>query len=200
MKPDTEMLALFKHYANTRQEVAARREAGLPQEEWTTDPILRSRRFCHNFRVMDYGSQYFIREILADSPDLPTTLIRAAMYRLTNEPEFWKYLSAQLGRMPSLEDFENGVVSQVLESAYQRGIGVFRGAYLISFGKESAGQLKHRYVAGYFYEHFHPDGEDSIWTNFQRADTVLARIVALQEASRIGPFLAQQIVTDLGYS
>lgn len=200
MQADQKMLDLFVHYATERQNVHERRAAGLPQSEWTEDHILRTRRFCNNFRVADYGSQYVLKELLADSPDLPTTLFRAAFYRLTNEPSFWDFMCAQLGGMPTLEHLQDGTVALVMRLAHAANWKIFRGAYLISFGAASKGQKKHEHLAHFLMDHFHPEGLHSVWPRFAAADTLYARICALESISRIGPFLAQQIATDINYS
>lgn len=202
MEPNKLMLNSFIQYANERQNVFTRRQEGLPQEEWTDDPILKVRSFCNNYRFLDYGSQYFIREILADFPDKHTTLLRAALYRMTNQPSFWEYMYQQLGGMPTLEDVEDGSVGEVMEMAYQGKRQIFRPAYRVFFtnNKDGAGKLKHQTANGYFQRYFLPDGENSVVPRFDAADTMYARICALEGAFRVGPFMAQQMVTDVNYS
>lgn len=194
------MLNSFLSFSSERHRVFERRQSGLAQEDWTSDEILKRYSFCNSFRVLDRGSQFFIRSILGDGPGLQTTLLRAAMYRMTNEPKFWELYEGETGHMPEFTDLEDGITAEVFQAASDRKMNMFRPAYMISFGPESKGQLKHHVAPQYFFDNFHPDGDHSIVKRFEAADTMYARVCALQEVPRIGSFLAQQIVTDINYS
>lgn len=194
------MIQKFLSFSAERHRVFLRRQKGLPQEEWTNDLILKQNRFCNAYRVLDRGSQFFIKEMLADQPDQYTTLARAAMYRMTNEPKFWKLYISEIG-LPSLEDMKDGTLDYAMLWAHEsRGINIFRPSYMLSFGVESVGQKKHEIAPKHFFDHFHPEGSAYVGKRFFQANSMFGRMVALEKASRVGPFLAQQIVTDVNYS
>lgn len=194
------MIQKFLSFSAERHRVFLRRQKGLPQEEWTNDLILQQNSFCNSYRVLDRGSQFFIKELLADQPDQHTTLARAAMYRMTNEPKFWKLYISEVG-LPSLEDMQDGTLENAMKWAHEtRRANIFRPSYMLSFGRESMGQKKHELAPKHFFDHFHPEGSAYVGKQFFQANSMFGRMVALEKAFRVGPFLAQQIVTDVNYS
>lgn len=194
------MIQKFLSFSAERHRVFLRRQKGLPQEEWTNDLILQQNSFCNSYRVLDRGSQFFIQELLADQPDQFTTLARAAMYRMTNEPRFWKFYISEAG-LPSLEDMKDGTLAGLMQVAHERNVApIFRASYMLSFGTESAGQKKHEIAPKHFFDHFHPEGAAYVGKRFFGANSMFGRMVAMEGAFRVGPFLAQQITTDVSYS
>ena len=59
LHPDHERL--FWWTARERQNILLRRQAGLPRDQWTQDPVFRSHHFCNVFRSDDRVSQMIIR-------------------------------------------------------------------------------------------------------------------------------------------
>lgn len=199
-KPEPVMLSKFISFVKERHQVFLRRQKGLPQEDWTNDLILQQSRFCNVYRVLDRGSQFFIQEMLADEPDKFTTLMRAAMYRMTNEPKFWKFYIRENGGPPTMSEVFGNVLQITMRDAYQANINIFRPSYMLSFGVESAGEKKHDVAPRHFFSYFHPQGANYVGERFFAADSLYGRIAALESAFRVGPFLAQQIATDVNYS
>jgi hypothetical protein len=71
----------FFAYARERHATHLRRAAGLPRDQWTSDPILRQYRFCNIFRELDRTTIWFrenVRDRLRNDADvlLATVLFR----------------------------------------------------------------------------------------------------------------------------
>jgi len=194
------MIQKFLSFSAERHRVFLRRQKGLPQEEWTSDLILKQNSFCNSYRVLDRGSQYFIQTMLSDQPDRDTTLARAAVYRMTNEPKFWDFYIQNEG-LPTLDHLVDGTLSDMLRVCHeQKIVNPFRPSYMLAFGVESVGRKKHEILPWHTFAHFHPEGEAYLGGQFFNANSMYGRITTLEKGYRIGSFLAQQIVTDVNYS
>lgn len=64
----------YLEFVHERHNVWERRRAGDPQP-WTSDPVLAGNKFTNVFRVLDYGSQFLLKELL--DPSLPSRDILA---------------------------------------------------------------------------------------------------------------------------
>jgi len=61
------------NFALKRHTIYLKRAAGAPPETWTTDPILKTYRFCNMYRELDTVTEWlriYWREPYADHPDL----------------------------------------------------------------------------------------------------------------------------------
>jgi hypothetical protein len=74
----------FYAYARERQSVHLRRQAGLPREQWTKDPILQTYRFCNVFREQDKTTAWFREHVRDPLRSKSEVLLATVMFRMLN--------------------------------------------------------------------------------------------------------------------
>lgn len=76
------------YWAKEREQIRKRKEAGLPQWEWTQDPIFRTFRFCNLRRRDDRVSQWLIKNVFSQQEAFsPWSFIQfTALCRWVNWP------------------------------------------------------------------------------------------------------------------
>lgn len=186
----------YLDFVAERHAVWERRQSGAPAP-WTDDPVLLARPFTNVFRVLDPGSQFALTELLGDDPDLPDALARVLLYRWTNEPSFWQAVHSELGGPVMACQLDADLADLVVELRDVWGHRLWRGAYLTNplpnFQKGDKGRgvvdLVRRMLSG----------PDEVLTEYAAATTQQGRVAALARPNRMGTFMAQQVVTDLGY-
>lgn len=190
MNVDTAILYL--DFVAERHRVWESRQAGAVQP-WTDDPILRTRKFTNVYRVLDYGSQFLVRELL--DPDLTPrdALARCFLYRYTNLPSTWEHVRAVQGRYPLARDLGQELVDTIIMRR-EEGEKVFSGAYVILPQPNRTGDKVAQAVTlarTFMTNHAH---------DFLTAKSQQQRYAILRGLYGVGPFLAMQILTDWGYS
>lgn len=190
---DPDAALSFLGFVEARHEVWEKRQAGL-SGPWTTDPIIASRKFTNVFRVLDYGSQFLLKELL--EPDLSPVdvLMRCFLYRHTGRPETWQYLELALGRYPLVEDLDD--VLEAWKEYRGKDRPVFTGAYLVFPQSQEPGTDKLESIVGLTKRLF----KDGLATDFMMADTQAARFETLRRNRGVADFMSMQILTDWGYS
>lgn len=190
MNPDTAIT--FLDFVVERHRVWERRQAGQPAP-WTEDPILRSRKFTHVYRVLDYGSQFLVNELLNPLLSPRDALARCFLYRYTNLPATWTEMQRVMGRYPLEQDL-NEVLVKIIHEYRDAGNKVFSGAYMILPQPNREGDKVQQAVelAARWMESHAGD--------FMAATTQSQRYEILRREYGVGPFLAMQILTDWGYS
>lgn len=190
---DIDMWMAYLGFVPERHRVWESRQLGLPGP-WTDDPIIRSRKFTNVFRVLDYGSQFLVKELL--TPDLSPrdTLARCFLYRYTNLPATWDWMRHELGDYPGEASIRGGSVQECIKIRRNSGHKVFSGAYVILPQPNKSGdkvdqavQLTVRWM-------------DNRADDFLEASNQEERYRILRSEYGVGPFLAMQILTDWGYS
>ncbi|QNL31064.1 hypothetical protein SEA_KAUALA_52 [Microbacterium phage Kauala] len=161
-----------------------------------TDPIVQTQKFTNVFRVLDRGSQYLLRLMNAYGPT--ETLDRVALsyfYRQVNRPDSMDdIIAANEGYVPGFAeitdpDWYDDVVRPVVEA---RPGAFLNGAYIILIKPGDS-----RGTVDKMREMFPAAGP-----SLERAASLsklATRVKELQETPGLGPFLAMQIATDLGY-
>lgn len=199
-----EMEREFGLFVTRRFLIWKRRAEGLPADQWTIDPILRLYRFCNVFRVLDRASQWAVEQIdsdmMSDSSRMDVLLF-CWLFRRTNGADGWNILVDRTKTLPTIGNTVRGRYFDAMETAdkmtplatsvpYNVANGCSKGSGVLrelradtcrAFSSKESGSLFERLA----------DDSDFSWKNM---------IDALRECRRIGPFLAQQIVTDFGYS
>lgn len=187
-----DMLHDYLGFVSGRHDIWVQRRRGT---DWTTpDPILQTKKFCNVFRVLDYGSQFLLDELLSGGhhPVDPTALMRCFLYRYTNRPEPWVWYKEKVGRYPTWEDMKDGTLLRLWQE-YDRGGGVFfSSAYTMFSGGENPGVRRFEWAIGLA-------GQVPSSGPFYSDSGVQRRVEILMELPRTGFFMAQQVVTDIGY-
>lgn len=192
---DHEAVDRYLHFVRARHYVFRARQAGFPQEEWTDDPILRQRKFTNVFRVLDHGSQFVVRELLAPGVSSEDALFRSFAYRYTNRPEPFVRFQERFGRYPTLGDLRTGLLAETWRQARADGVPFFGNAYTMFVGAENAGMNRVEWVLGLLKLTF---VDRRIHLGFP--STPAEQQGVLVRLPRCADFMAQQIRTDFNYS
>lgn len=187
----------FLSYVEQRHQVWEKRQAGLPQP-WTHDPIVATRKFTNVYRVLDYGSQFLLRDLLESDLDERNTLMRCFLYRHTNLPSAWEAWHGETGIYPDvacLSDLEEFWLSHKAS-----GGRIFSGAYMIYPQSAVPGTDKTTSVIELTLRLFSPDSPQDIVPDFLAAGTQRERFAVLRRNKGVADFMSMQILTDWGYS
>lgn len=193
------MALAYLDFVAERHRVWERRQAGQPGP-WTDDPILQRNKFTNDYRVLDYGSQFLLRELL-NQPGLAAgdALARAFLYRMSNEPATWRYTHKHWGHYPTAYGL-NDMLGDLWARYRDSGNRVFSGAYTIMPLPGVAGFDKAREVVRMAARSFHPGSATCVTPAFLAAGTMAERFAVLRAIPNVGDFIAMQVLTDFGYS
>lgn len=157
-------------------------------------PILTNRKFTNVFRVLDRGSQYLL-DLMDVYEDPEDRLALSYFYRQVNRPDTMEAIIEQNGGyVPTASDIMNpkwydSVVGPVSES---RPGAFLNGAYIILIKPGDS-----RGTVAKMREMF-PDAGPHLYHVAESAD-LEERVSLLRKTPGLGPFLAMQIATDIGY-
>lgn len=178
MKPPKERFIDFIH---SREALRQRREEG-GGPPFTRDPILANYRFCNINREDDAVTRFIHSRFRVPCRDKSRHYMATQMTycRIFNEPAV----------LTDAGLFSEGAIA-ALKRRKERGDKLFRGAYMMPahFG---GGALEYWLKAIGFVADMQP--ESSFETN-----ELATLALALQKATGLGPFLANQICTDMRY-
>lgn len=166
------------------------RQEGFPQNKWTDDPVLATRKFTNVFRFLDPGSQFVITDLLPEV-DPVTALYRCTFYRYTNFIDTWRYLREQLDHYPTPQDDQQKILD-LLRQRRDKGHQMFSGAYMIIPQPGHKGDKLLHVVA------LANQVTDSV-VEFLGASTQEERHGVLTSHYGVGDFLGLQILTDYMY-
>lgn len=192
--PDAAMS--FLAFVKERHRIWELRQENAPQP-WTDDPVLASKKFCNVFRVLDYGSQFLVKELL--NPDVPADdiLFRCWAYRYTNHPPAWEAFReySDTGDYPVLRDWEDGHLQKFWTEYADEGNQIFSGAYMINGGSSKRpGTPKHIVFLEDTTAEFY-----SRMGAFFTKKSLEERVAYLSKIPFCSGFMAMQICTDFGY-
>ena len=189
------MILEYTDFVAERHRIWEQRQTG--NGDWSTvDQLLQHRKFTNVFRVLDYGSQFLLKELLgtgAGQYPTPTALLRSFLYRYTNRPEPWEWYLAAEGRYPTASDMESGRLLRAWQEYDRQGGVFFSSAYTMFSGGENPGVRRFEWAIGLAEQTLPLAGK------FAHATGTQARVDILRTLPRVGYFMAQQVVTDFGY-
>jgi len=205
----------FLNFVEQRHQVWERRSAGLPQETWTDDPIVATRKFTNVYRVLDYGSQFVLTDLLDPELDPRDQLLRLFLYRHTGRVEAWKALEMTSGypTRANLDDviavwktYRGDAKPNWSGSTTPGGEGswgrlfknrIFTSAYMVFPQTTVKGTDKLDSVIeltrGLFV-----DGR--VGEDFLAATSQSERFAVLRRNKGVADFMSYQILTDWGYT
>lgn len=186
----------YLEFVHERHNVWERRRAGDPQP-WTYDPVLAGNKFTNVFRVLDYGSQFLVKELL--DPDLSPRdiLARCFLYRYTNLPATWTWWREQLGRYPVADDLGERLCD-LFAQRLASGALSYSAAYIIHPMNTVGTGPKFNLIVKVARGMFGPGS--ALMEDFLAAETQAERYEILKAPRGVGAFMAMQILTDWGYS
>lgn len=161
----------------------------------TKSRILTTRKFTNVFRVLDRGSQYLL-DLMNLHDDPIDRLALSYFYRQVNRPDTMDaIIEANGGFVPEAseifsEDWYDKVVGPVAEARPGRFLS---GAYMILVSPSDPRPTVKKMQSVF------PAAAPWLGHVAETADLEL-RVMLLQETPGLGPFMAMQIATDLGYT
>lgn len=172
----------------------ARNRHRIWQGKQVQDTILTYRKFTNVFRVLDRGSQYLI-ELMNLYDDPLDRLALSYFYRQVNSPYTMDdIIAANDGYVPQAADiFSPSWYDQVVQPVVQARPGQFlNGAYIILIkpgdSRDTIAKMQEMFPAA------RPHLADvAVTTELEQ------RVALLCKTPGLGPFLAMQIATDMGY-
>lgn len=161
-----------------------------------SDEYIRTRKFTNVFRVLDRGSQYLLR-LMDQVPktEMPDRLALSYLYRQVNRPDTMDaIIEANDGYLPTLREVTDAVwLWDVIGPVVKARPGSFlSGAYMIYIKPGSSGGIIEKMVDAF------PAARTGL-LDVAGYDDLAMRVKRLQATPGVGPFLAMQIATDLGY-
>jgi hypothetical protein len=196
---NVDMVLTYLDFVVDRHRVWELRQAGQPQH-WSNDPILRRNKFTNVYRVLDYGSQFLLTELLNEPGIGPEDALgRSFLYRMSNEPKTWQHTKAEWGLYPRAHNFTPDL-GKLWADYRDAGNRVFSGAYTIMPLPGVGGFDKAREVVRMAATSFHPDSPTNVIEAFRYAPTMAERFKVLRGIPNVGDFIAMQVLTDFGYS
>lgn len=209
MKTNEAELSRFESFVTERHRIWLHRMNGDTQP-WTTDTIMQSASFCNVFRVLDRGSQQMVHFLWTDeglSLSPLRTLILCMLYRRTNGTDGWREAVELLG-LPNVDVADDNIGALIastqawLAAARSRGLPIVDSRPYSVCNGAAAGKtlveslsddMEHALISGVL------DRTAKLLDhcNTEEHLTALTNMCSLK---RLGPFLAQQILTDFGYS
>ena len=188
----------YWRFAAERQRIFMRRARGA-QGPWTRDPVLSKFKFTNVYRASDRTSQALIAEII-ERDDLPSTpdemFFRIVLAKLFNKAQTWRTLEREVGP-PIWEEYRFNRYAKTLDAARSSGDALYAGAYIMPSAKEAYGfRDKHRNHLKLIETMM----ERKLGPKIADAGKAQTAYKLLREQPSIGPFLAYQLLTDIGYS
>lgn len=161
----------------------------------TKSRILTTRKFTNVFRVLDRGSQYLLG-LMNMHDEMIDRLALAYMYRQVNRPDTMDVIIDQNdGYIPGAEEIFNPQwYDDVVRPVYEARPGNFlSGAYMILIKANSPLDTVAK------MQEMFPKAEPWLG-HVADVQDLATRVMLLQETPGIGPFMAMQIATDMGYT
>lgn len=201
----TPQLANIAAFMAERHSIYLRRKAGEPGP-WTTDPVLRSGRFCNVFRELDTVTIWIRKNIREPYADHPLLWLMLAIARYINWPPTLQRLIDGSGSWPGQLGFRPRALAERLERIAASGEKVYTGAYMIraesDHSKEWFNWSKHRYIAEIVIGRLWED-RDLFEKSLSRPDLRLSEFWDILREPRYigwGPFMAYEVVTDMRHT
>lgn len=127
----------FFQYAHDRHAVFLKRNSGVPQEEWTEDPILRSTKFANVYRVLDRSTQYVLTNVVQDGPqELEEVCFRVFLFRSFARISTYEVIRKALGGPPTVKSFSPAAYENILMPHIGAGNPVYGSSYFIPAPRE----------------------------------------------------------------
>lgn len=194
----TEAYPLYWWFACERQRVFHAKLRGEPPP-WTDDEVLREYKFTNAYRASDRASQALISDVILGAPpglSPASTAFRVVLFKLFNLPRTWRRLEETLGEPVCLRTYDFGRYDRILTALSSEG-PIYSAAY-IQPPPDLGHSRKHqnhlvlaRRIA---------DGPVPFETVRSAAPATRRAFEGLLAYPSVGPFLAYQLATDLGYA
>jgi 5-hmdU DNA kinase, helical domain len=177
----------FLYWQDERERIRHKKEADDPKP-WTTDPILRTYRFCNVRREDDRVTKWINNNIRLRFACFPTLPVMLAIGRWLNEPKALHYL-IETKAWPVDDRWSREVFYQTLKE-YKDGHRLYNPAYVIS---PCGTHDKERFVTtvvGQIYSNL----------NDMSHETLAETYTWFSQFHGWGPFMSYQVLIDLRHT
>jgi hypothetical protein len=188
----------FFEFIYDRHLIYHKKEVLKEPKPWTTDPIFQKFKSCNVYRELDRGSKYIIKKII--NTDLNDTIkfLNIVAYRFFNLDQTFDGRVFNYILIPHNFNVES-LVKELDEKSKVKP-SIWNDAYLIlpAIWNKELSNRKHvqvLYMLDWLAERVHLFLED-----FKSKQTPEEQILKLREIPLVGPFIAGQIMLDLGYA
>jgi len=208
----TDMAIQYLDFVTERHRIWRLRQQGTPPP-WTNHPYLAIRKFTNVFRVLDWDSQWVVRNLMDPHEDDHDTLARLFLFRHTGKIEAWDHFRDVVGRYPLLSDMTDGTLLKIWQEYRGRSDGV----ELLPNGRTKGITGKPVFTIAY---QIYPGSVDDKGSD--KLETIINRTTSLFQSSNVfgffsargaeerynilrahpgvADFMAMQILTDWGYT
>lgn len=187
-------------WVRERESVRIHKENGLPQKDWTSDPILMAYRFCNVRREDDRVTRWIDRHIRKPYADHPHLWFMLCIARQINWPDTLAVLLVlQDGCWPDQKNFSPRSMTRVLDKLAQGDRKVWTGAYTIT-APPIKGMKKSEWVCEHTLGELwkHRDTFRDLWDGKQPS---MKHVHAtLMKFDCWGPFMSYQAVVDMRFT
>ncbi len=202
--PDTENVTSIEsllYFVWEREAIRLAREAGMPREQWTADPVFQRYKFTNIRRRDDRVSQWVLSNVSQPNRRAADLWFTLLIVRLINWPPTLERLLYEEVIPCTPESFSPEMFESVLEGAKREGRKVYSGAYMLYPTRLEPGGNKARSVARHILGDVIVRAEDISYALWRRdvPRSVERFVGALAQAYGVGTFMAGQVAADLSY-
>ena len=202
--PTAENVTSFEallYFTWEREAIRLAREAGMPREQWTADPVFGRYKFTNIRRRDDRVSRWVLENISQPNRRAEHLWFTLLVARLINWPPTLERLLYEEVLPCTPESFSAEMFEATLEGLKRDGAKVYSGAYMLYPTRLEPGGNKARSVARYILGDVIARAEDisyALWRR-DRDPSVEQFVSALAQAYGVGTFMAGQVAADLSY-
>lgn len=191
----------FWYWAAERMHMYRQRVAGDPPP-WTADPVLQEWSFTNTYRVLDRTTQHLLAVQAAGPQATDQLFYRTLLFKVFNKPATWRLLSSHCalcsaGSGPAWHGpAHHADLAAHLDGAHAAGTKLYGSAYIMQPALGWGHRTKHRNHMAMLARMM----ADHTPARIADAPTPEYAYELLCTYHGIGPFLAYQYMTDLGYA
>lgn len=123
-------LKLYYDFFKTRHDIWVNRFfKGLPQDKWTTDPIMKEYKFTNAYRELDRGTLYYTEVMVPKCRNEKELLLNTLVYKMFNKLE----TQDKIGNIEvdSNNNIDLSRITDILEKMTDEGLSVFTSAHMV---------------------------------------------------------------------
>lgn len=184
-----------------REAIRLAREAGMPREQWTADPVFQRYKFTNIRRRDDRVSRWVLSNVSQPNRRDANLWFTLLITRLINWPPTLERLLYEEVIPCTPETFSPEMFEVTVEGVKREGGKVYSGAYMLYPTRLDPGGNKARSVARYILSDVAARAEDisyALWRQ-DKPQSVGRFVGSLAQAYGVGTFMAGQVAADLSY-
>lgn len=194
--PSRDVYDAYWNLAVRRQRIFEARQRGC-ERPWTADPILARYKFTNAWRASDRASQFLIREVIYEDPELPAEdmLARVVLFRLFSRPTTWQAVEKGLGPLRR-STLRQRSLPALLGTLQEQG-PIYTGAFILCANKAYGHERKYLNHLALVNDML---GGGRLPQAVAQARGLVDLYEALARFPLIGPFMAYQLAIDINYT